>query len=255
MTAADIAFVLVRPQSAGNIGAAARALKNMGFADLRLVAPEARNRTMAAAMAVHAADVLADARSFADLDAALIDCTVTVGTSCRPGLYRSGAEELHAAAPELCALARANRIAIIFGPEDHGLTNDELKRCQRLITIAAAPDYPSLNLAQAVMVVAYELRMAAGTAEQRGHAQTAFAPAAEVDAMMARMADALVAIGFLPEDNPDHIMFALRAILGRSGLTARELDILNGMARQMRWVAEGGHTTLDAKRRAGRRLR
>jgi tRNA/rRNA methyltransferase len=254
MTAADIAFVLVRPHSAGNIGAAARALKNMGFADLRVVAPAARNRRMAAAMAVHAADVLADARTFADLDSALADCTVTVGTTCRSGLYRSGASDLRAAAPGLVALARSNRIAVIFGAEDHGLTNDELKRCQRLIMIPAAPEYPSLNLAQAVMVVAYELRVAAA-AGHRGEPAPAFALASEIEAMLARMADALVAIGFLPEDNPDHIMFALRAVLGRSGLTARELDIFNGIARQMRWVAEGGHATLEAKRRSGRKLR
>ncbi len=254
MAAMDIAFVLVRPRSAGNIGAAARALKNMGFADLRLVAPEARNRRMAAAMAVHAADVLAKARTFADLDSALADRTVTVGTTCRPGQYRSGAEDLRRAAPKLSTLALSNRIAIIFGPEDRGLSNDELKCCQRLTTIPTAPDYPSLNLAQAVMMVAYELRAAAGAAG-RGEAQVAFAPATEVDAMLARMADALIAIGFLPADNPDHIMFAIRAVLGRSGLTARELDIFNGIARQIRWVAEGGHAALDAKRRAGRKFR
>jgi tRNA/rRNA methyltransferase len=253
--AADIAFVLVRPRSAGNIGAAARALKNMGFADLRLVAPAARNRRMATAMAVHAADVLSDARTFGDLESALADCTITAGTTCRTGLYRSGAENLRAAAPELAALARRNRIAIIFGPEDHGLSNDELKRCQRLLTIPTAPGYPSLNLAQAVMVVAYELGIAAGAAAHRAGASPEFAPAAQVDAMLARMADALVAIGFLPADNPDHVMFALRAVLGRSGLSARELDILSGIARQMRWVAEGGHAALDAKRRAGRKLR
>jgi tRNA/rRNA methyltransferase len=255
MALANIAFVLVRPRSAGNIGAAARALKNMGFADLRLVAPAARNRQFATAMAVHAADVLGAARGFDDLDSALTDCTITVGTTCRTGLYRSGAGNLRANAPELAALARRNRVAIIFGPEDHGLTNDELKRCQRLITIPTAADYPALNLAQAVMVVAYELGFAVGTAAHRGDGAREFARAAEVDAMLARMADALVAIGFLPEDNPDHIMFALRGVLGRSGLTPRELDIFSGIARQMRWAADGGHAALDAKRRAGRKLR
>jgi len=82
-----------------------------------------------------------------------------------------------------------------------------------------------------------------------------FVPAAISDPMLARMEEALVSIGFIPDDNPDHIMFAIREILGRSGLTAREVEILNGMARQIRWVAEGGHRTLAEKRRAGKKLR
>ncbi len=252
----QIAFVLCRPMQAGNVGSAARALKNMGFADLRLVAPVASTRDRAAtSMAVHADDLLARAAIHDDLDAALADRTITIGTTCRPGPYRSGASTLREAARELIAEAASNRIAIMFGSEDHGLTNDELKRCHRLITIPTAVEYPSLNLAQAVMVVAYELRLAAASGRAETVSTPEFAPAGEVEAMLARMADALVAIGFLPADNPDHIMFALRAIFGRSGLTARELDILNGIARQTRWTAEGGALTLADKRASGRKLR
>jgi TrmH family RNA methyltransferase len=252
----QIAFVLCRPMRAGNIGSVARALKNMGLRDLRLVAPAASPRSRAAtAMAVHAGDLLAKAAIHDDLDSALADCTITVGTTCRAGPYRSGASRLREAASELIAEAAANRIAIVFGPENHGLTNDELKRCHRLITIPTADEYPSLNLAQAVMVVAYELRLAATDAAEQTPSALALAPAGEVEAMFTRMADALVAIGFLPEDNPDHIMFALRAMLGRSGLTARELDILNGIARQTKWTAEGGALTLANKRADGKRLK
>jgi|SRR5208282_151753 len=260
------AFVLFRPQSAGNIGAAARALKNMGFDDLRLVAPGTLNSREAVAMAVHADDVLARATTYPDLAAALADCSVAVGTTSRRGGYRSRAHPLRAAATELNALAGSNRIAIVFGREDRGLTNRELKLCNRLITIPTAPEYPSLNLAQAVVVVAYELMMAAEESAAATEAARApqsleaarpqqFAAAAFSDAMLARMAEALVSIGFISDDNPDHIMFAIREILGRSGLTAREVEILNGMARQMRWVAEGGYRTLAEKRRAGKKLR
>src|SRR5580658_3817476 len=255
MAARDrFAFVLFRPQSPGNIGAAARAIKNMGFDDLRLVAPGTLKSREAVAMAVHADDVLAHATIYPELADAIADCSIAVGTTSRRGGYRSRAVALRAAAVELDALAGANKIALVFGREDRGLTNRELKLCHRLVTIPTAPEYPSLNLAQAVMVVAYELMMAATAATESARAPE-FVAASVSDPMLERMAEALVAIGFIPDDNPDHIMLAIREIFGRSGLTARELEILNGMARQMRWVAGGGHRTLAEKRRAGRKLR
>src|SRR5277367_2202609 len=251
---AGFAFVLFRPQSPGNIGAAARAVKNMGFDDLRLVAPGTLKSREAVAMEVHADDVLAHATVYPELADALADCSIAVGTTSRRGGYRSRAVPLRAAAVELEALAGANKIALVFGREDRGLTNRELKLCHRLVTIPTAPEYPSLNLAQAVMVVAYELMMAA-TATVQATGAPEFVAASISDPMLERLADALVSIGFIPDDNPDHIMFALREIFGRSGLTAREAEIFNGMARQMRWVAEGGHRTLAEKRRAGKKLR
>jgi tRNA/rRNA methyltransferase len=251
MALGSVAFVLVRPISSGNIGAAARALKNMGFADLRLVAPPNYDPRASLSMAVHAADVLASARIYPDLTAALNDRTVVVGTTARSGLYRAEQRPLREIAPALVALSDGNRVAIIFGPEDRGLTNDDLKQCHRLLTIPSASEYPSLNLAQAVMLVAYELRIAS-TSENGSSALGEFAPAGEVDAMFERLARALVSIGFVPAENPDHIMFAIRAILGRSGIRSRELDILNGFARHVRWFAEGGHATIAAKRLVGK---
>ncbi len=252
------AFVLFRPQSAGNIGAAARALKNMGFDDLRLVAPGTLNSREAAAMAVHADDVLARATVYPDLAAALADCSVAVGTTSRRGGYRSRAYPLRVAAAELDAIAGSNKIAIVFGREDRGLTNRELKLCNRLITIPTAAEYPSLNLAQAVVVVAYELMMAAdesAAAAIEAARAPHFVAAAISDPMLARMEHALVSIGFIPDDNPDHIMFAIREIFGRSGLTAREVEILNGMARQMRWAAEGGYRTLGGEAARGQEIK
>lgn len=255
MTALErFAFVLVRPKSAGNVGAAARALKNMGCANLRLIAPRRLNPRIAAQRAVHGAEVLAHSLTHQSLDSALGDCTLVVGTTARRGPYRSEALPIREAAPSLIEAASANRIALLFGPEDHGLSNEELKRCQRLVTIPTAPEYPSLNLAHAVMLVAYELMLAAGAARVIDPPQE-FARANEVEAALARMAEALIEIGFLPESNPDHIMFALRTIFGRGGLRPRELDIVNGIARQILWFAEGGHETLAAKQRAGIKLR
>lgn len=250
-TSGRFAFVLVRPQSSGNVGAAARALKNMGFADLRLVAPDNYHPRAARAMAVHAGDVLAAARTYPDLSAALADRTLVIGATARGGPYRAEARAPRECAPQIVAASAANRIAMVFGPEDFGLTNDDLKCCQRLITIPTAAEYTSLNLAQAVLLVAYELR-AAATAQPDPPAGDQFAAAAELDAMLGRFEQALITIGFVPEDLPDHIMFAFRALLGRGGVLPRELDILNGLARQIRWFAEGGHTTLAAKRQTGR---
>ncbi len=262
----NFAFVLFKPKSPGNVGASARALKNMGLYDLRIVngtmsatgiadelallAPGSR----AAQMAVHGRDVLHAASIHEALDSALADRQVVVGTTARAGPYRSEAKPVREAAAELTRLSEANQIALLFGPEDCGLTNQELKLCHRLITIPTAPSYPSLNLAQAVMIVAYELMMAAGAARPILAPQQ-WAASRDIDAMLVRMAQVLVAIGFLPEDNPDHIMFALRAIVGRAGLQPRELDILNGIASQIRWFADGGYETLEMKRRAGKKIR
>jgi tRNA/rRNA methyltransferase len=248
----NFAFVLISPKASGNVGAAARALKNMGLADLRLVAPRDYDPKAAAAMAVHADDVLERARTFPDLMTALDDRTLTVGTTCRGGPYRSETRALREVAPAL--IAEGNRTAVIFGPEDLGLSNVEVAQCQRLITIPTAAEYPSLNLAQAVMVVAYELMIASG-AERPAIITEEYALAGAVEEMHRRLAEALVAIGFLPDDNPDHLMLTLRAMFGRSGIRPRELDILNGIARQVRWVANGGAATLASKRDAGRKLR
>jgi len=264
----NFAFVLFKPKSPGNVGAAARVLKNMGLRDLRIVGgtdlapltaaseePDPHHRHISAkTMAVHGRDILAAAEIHGGLDSALADRTLVVGTTARAGLYRSEARSIREVSAELARLSEANRIALVFGPEDCGLTNEELKLCQRLVTIPTAPAYPSLNLAQAVMIVAYELMLAAGAARVLPPALQ-WARSSEVDAMLGRMAKALIAIGFLPEDTPDHIMFALRAILGRAGLRPRELDILNGIASQISWFAESGHETIALKCATGRKLK
>jgi tRNA/rRNA methyltransferase len=254
------AFVLVRTKAAGNIGAAARALANMGFADLRLVAPDASSDRVASEMAAHGREVLHNSGVYPDLEAALHDCVVSIGTTCRPGLYRSGAQPLRQTITELTQRNFEGRIAFIFGPEDYGLSNDDLRYCQRLITIPTAPEYTSINLAQSVMLVAYELFIAgSGAAAQREpslrDSLTAPAPVPEIEMMLSRLEKALVAIGFLAADSTERIMFALRGVFGRSELNRRELDILNGIAHQVGWFAEGGREVIEAKHRSGRKIR
>lgn len=239
MSLDNIRVVLVRPQGAANVGAVARAMKNMGLRDLVVVAPRLKGRLPATAMAVHAGDVLAAMRTVTTLADAVKDCGVVVGTTRRDGPYRARAEPPRQAAPRLVAAAATNRVALVFGPEDHGLRNDDLAVCQQLIAIPAAAAYASLNLAQAVMVCCYELFLAteAGDALVRG---PALAPASRVEQAMARLESAFLSIGFLHADNPAHIMFAFRQLFGRAGLDEREVRILLGLARQIEWFGRGG---------------
>jgi tRNA/rRNA methyltransferase len=244
--------VLVRPKSSGNVGSVARAMKNMGLSDLALVSPRGYRRFSAAAMAVHAADVLDQRKVFPSLAAAVADAGWVVGTTCRPGSYRRRTMTPREAATEVLAVAARNRVALVFGPEDHGLSNDDLKICHELITIPAHSAYPSLNLAQSVLVCLYEIFLARHPA--RGEPAT-LAASAELERMYRRLREALLRIGFLHGDNPDHILFTLRRIFGRARLEEREVAIWLGIARQIEWFAEGGREVAAEKRRQGTRLK
>lgn len=239
-----VRIVLVRPRGGANIGAVARAMKNMGLEDLVLVRPAVVRAFWSKAMAVHAEDVLSRARRCDSLAEAVADCGVVAGTTCRQGLYRSAALTPRQAAPRLIAAAAANRVALVFGPEDQGLSNEDLKSCHQLVMIPTAPEYPSLNLSQAVMVCVYELFLAV---QSTATAAPELAAAARVQFMFARLQAALLSIGFLHQDNPDHIMFALRRVLGRAQLEERDVNIWLGLARQIEWFGQGGWRTMAAK--------
>ncbi|OFV88834.1 MAG: hypothetical protein A3J75_04890 [Acidobacteria bacterium RBG_16_68_9] len=243
-------IVLVRPRDAGNVGAAARAMKNMGVTDLALVGPPPRHDFWATALAVHARDVMDRSSRFATLPAAVADCHIVVGTTSRGSGYRKGAESIEVMAPALVPHARQGRVALVFGPEDHGLSNADLKHCQRLATIPTADAYPSLNVAQAVLLCCYELRRALRP-EAEASVAGVFAAAGDVAFMLERLQKAFLRIGFLHPDNPDHIMFAVRGLFGRAGLTPREVRILLGLARQIEWYARQRPVTRPAPRVSG----
>ena len=241
----NVRIVLVRPRGAANVGAVARVMKNMGLRDLVLVRPAARQTFWSRAMAVHADDVLRAARRVDSLQEGVADCGLVVGTSCRNGLYRAAAEPPRLVAPRIVAAAVSNRVALVFGPEDHGLSNVDLRACQQLIAIPASPDYPSLNLAQAVTVCCYELFNAA---QEGAAAAPPLAPAERVELMFERLRAAFLAVGFLHEDNPDHILQALRRMLGRAQLEERDVRILLALGRQIEWFGRGGWRTMAARR-------
>jgi len=232
----NIRIVLVRPLGAANVGAVARAMKNMGLRELVLVQPALMNAFWAKAMAVHADDVLGNVRQTDSLNEAVADCGLVVGTTCRAGLYRAAAEPPRVAAPRIVAAAAANRVALVFGPEDHGLSNEDLKACQQLIAIPTAPEYASLNLAQAVLVCCYELFLVTTNEQAETPPPTvSLATAERVEFMFQRLQTAFLSIGFLHADNPNHIMFALRRILGRAQLEERDVRIFLALARQIEW--------------------
>jgi len=235
----NLRIVLVRPRGSANVGAAARAMKNMGVGELTLVRPAVRRYAAAEAMAVHARDLVRQARMAPNLAQAVADCTLVVGTTCRGGGYRRNAEDIERVAPAILAAAAQGPVGILFGPEDHGLTNDDLRYCQRLITLDTSPVYASLNLAQAVLLVCNDLRRIA-RGPQSPLAAISPAPGAAVQRMFEHLQRALLRIGFLHPQNPEHIMFALRRMLGRGGLEDHEVRILHGIARQIEWFAQRG---------------
>lgn len=252
----NVRIVLVRPRGAANVGAVARALKNTGLGDLVLVRPRTRLGAQARAMAVHAVDVLERARSVDSLPEAVADCGLVVGTTARPGFYRTGARPPRSLSAEIVHCARRQAVALVFGPEDKGLSSEDLEHCQRLIRIPTAADYASLNLAQAVLLCAHEIFLAASEPVEPAVAPDFHrAPAARAEQAYERLQAALLRIGFLPEDNPGHVMRGLRRLFGRAGLEEREVRILLGLARQIEWYAAGGWREAESRRAAGRKLK
>jgi len=227
-------------------------MKNMGLSDLRLVRPRGFHDGPARAMAVHADDVLDDMQRHGSLAEAVADCVWVVGTTCRPGSYRGGALTPREAAEKVLSVGGAQRVALVFGPEDHGLSNEDLKLCHELVTIPTSSSYPSLNLAQAVLVCAYELCVARHPARRPA---LELATADRLERMHDKLADALLRIGFLHGANPQHIMFTIRRIFGRARLDRREVAIWLGVARQIVWFADAGRVVAAEKKRKGLRLK
>lgn len=241
----DIAIILVEPQSPGNIGMACRAMKNMGFAQLRIVNGCDRFHPEALKFAVAARDLLESAQLFPDLASAMADCTLTVGTTRRHGKYR---QEI-LSPPEVAACFRAQvapdcRAALVFGREDNGLTTDELALCRWHATIPTSAEYGSLNLAQSVLLFCYELGKAAES--PGGGRPLELAKSEEMETMFTHLHATLDKIGFLNEQNPEHMMRSLRRIFFRANLDSREVTVLRGMLTQIDWAS----SAFDGRKRS-----
>ncbi len=230
----------MRPSRAANVAAACRALKNMGLRALWLVegeTPLAVDRE-ARSLAYGAWDVLDGARRTASLGEAVAECAFVVATTGRPVPGAWGPRRL---AAEVGPRSRGGRVALVFGPESSGLRRDELDVCHELVHVPTDPAQPSLNLAQAVLLLAYELRLAAGEAPPGALPDEAGAPAAELEQLVQQWRAALIEIGYLDRANPDRILTELRRLLARAGPTAREVGLLRGLARQVAWAGRVAH--------------
>jgi TrmH family RNA methyltransferase len=234
---ARIRFVLVEPQFGGNVGAAARALMNLGFSNLVLVRPACDPRGgEARMMAVDASGILERAEVRDDLDSALAGAGTVVGSSRRTGKHRRPHWRLDQCCADLVRLAQGADLAILFGREDHGLNDADLDRCTHLVHLPAASAYPSLNLAQAVLLVAYELRMS-GLAGPADAALPCPAPDEDREALYRHLEQAWRTIGFMSEDTSEVIMRRVRRLLGRAAMSPEEVKLLRGVARQTLWAA------------------
>jgi len=232
MSLNNIRIVLVATSHPGNIGAAARAMKTMGLSQLVLVNPLRYPDPQAEWRAAAATDVLDQCRVCASLDEAVADCHWVVGASARPRRIPWPVADVRTSAQKLLAEAAAGQVAVLFGREADGLSNEELQRCNAHLRIPASPDYPSLNLAMAVQVVAYEL-FAAQAVPAEPEWDRPPATAAEVEAMLAHLERLLVATDFLDPDNPGQTLTRLRRLAARAGLDQTEVRMLRGIATQL----------------------
>jgi len=225
----EIRFVLCRPSHPGNIGAAARAIKAMGFSDLRLVAPERFPAPEAEWMATNAADVLSSAKVHSKLEETIQDCVAAFALSARGREWSPQVLDVRSAA------ARASEIqgpvAFVFGNETAGLTNDEVFACQYLVHIPASPEFSSLNLAQAVQVVAYELRMCVDVAIPFSRVEK-LATVEDVEGLYSHLEEAAVASGFMTPTS--RLRERWRRLFSRvPNMEREEVNILRGLLRAL----------------------
>lgn len=231
-------FVLVETSHPGNIGAVARAMKTMGFSELVLLNPrfhDAATQEEAIAFASGAQDVLERARVVSTFDEAIAGCNFAAALTARLREFSPPVATPRSLAAGLAADPQLNA-ALVFGSERYGLPNEIIERCNALINIPANPQYSSLNLAQAVQILAYETRLAQagdGIGASAIGFQGEAASVAQIDGMYAHLEEALVAIEFLDPDNPKKLMPRLRRLFSRTQLETEEVNILRGIARQI----------------------
>jgi tRNA/rRNA methyltransferase len=223
----NVRIVLLETSHPGNIGAVARAMKVMGLSDLHLVNPKCDVNDEARARASGAVDVLDNAQIHTTLETALADTVLAAASTSRRRDLPHPAYTPRQAAPEILQLAAQDKVAIVFGSETFGLSNEQLMKCRWLINIPTNPDYASLNLGAAVQVMAYELRSSlADTPLELPEFE--LAPHAAVESMLTEMEHTLIEIGFLDPQHPKRLMPRLRRFFAKAGLEKEEVAIWRG---------------------------
>lgn len=229
----SIVVVLHEPQDLVNIAHVVRGMKNFGLRDLRLVQPREYEAYRVEGIAHQTQDVLARVRTYATLDEAIADCAHVVGFTARGRTAKRNLQRPREAAAEVTALAQGGTVALLFGREDRGLSNEALDRCHRVVTIPSDPSYPSLNLGHAVILMLYELALARGAEAQGFKAPRRTAEPAvveELERLFEDAARALAAIDFFKTRNADGVMRTLREIVHRAPIDQREAKLLRAMA-------------------------
>jgi tRNA/rRNA methyltransferase len=231
-----IAIVLVQPQIPENIGAAARAMNNMGIRRLVVVDPKECDLSRVLKMATGSSiDLIEEMELCEDLTRAVASYEYVVGTTARTGSLRPAMTHPRRLAHNLVPISQDNHVAVLFGPEHRGLTNEELRLCHSIVTIPTA-DFSSLNLAHAVMILCYEIFLA--SRDSRTEYVPRLATREELEGMYEHVKQMCLKIGFIDPQNPEHWMLNIRRFLSRLPLRAREVRIIRGVCRQIDWYTE-----------------
>ncbi|AVQ00142.1 tRNA (cytosine(32)/uridine(32)-2'-O)-methyltransferase TrmJ [Ahniella affigens] len=243
----QIRVVLVETSHPGNIGSTARAMKNMGLAELVLVSPKEFPHAEADALAAGADDVLASARVVDSLDAALADCQLAFGTTARPRFNEAPSlAPRETAAAVLSAVQQGMKVAVVFGTERTGLTNTELGRCQHAVRIPTNPEFSSLNLAQAVQLIAYELRLASMAFDPVPETEPRpLATLAEFEGFMGHLETTLALIDFYKGREYTRLLQRFRRLYQRAQLGVEEVQLLRGVLAETERSARLAPKTVD----------
>jgi len=238
MLESNIAIILAGTKHPGNVGSAARAMFNMGLNQLILAAPKCSINEESYRLAKSGKAILDSAKTFRSLQSALRGINFLVGTTGKIGGYRAQTHSPRSLAPRILDHASEQKVGILFGPEDTGLVDQNLGLCQLLIRIPTTHNANSINLAQSVMIVCYELFQ--GTLDREPKQVPKLAPVEQVEAMYTQLEKALLDIGFLHSKNSKHMMLGIRRMFGRSGLEKSDVGVLRGIARQIGWYSTTG---------------
>lgn len=232
----NISIVLLQPRYSENIGAAARAMRNMGIRSLVIVDPQNFDLSKALKLATHfASDIIENSKFYPDLKETLSPFNYVVGTTARLGGQRQVVRTPLTIARKLIPISVKNRIAILFGPEDKGLSNEDIRFCHALVNIPTA-EFSSLNLAQSVMILCYEIFVAGGEVNEGFTPR--MASRYELDGMYDQLKDILVRISYINSENPDYWLNHFRRFFTRLQLRAKEVNIIRGLCRQVDWYGK-----------------
>lgn len=233
----NIKIVLVETSHTGNMGSAARAMKTMGLTNLCLVNPIIKPDSQSISLAAGASDIIKQAQIFLSLEAAVADCSLVIGTSARPrSLQWPNLTPKECGEKIIAEACRHAQVALVFGRERVGLTNDELQKCHFHVSIPANPDYSSLNLAMSVQVLSYEIRMSLLSAQEASIKldeqdinEVHYPKDEDIERFYQHLEQTLLQTGFINPHHPGQIMGRLRRLFTRARIEQQELNILRGI--------------------------